>query len=1273
MAGNVSAASGTLAITIDTTRPTPPQASFVGNGLATTDLSLTFSEAVTAGTGDFTVIRNPSWIDNGPQSSVTVNSVTGSGTTSLVVNLTTAGGTFNNGGVVLVRYDQTGNDVMDLAGNKVSSREFYVGGDGSNVIDLSGYNPVHDGQTWLQQLRGNPGADVLIGTSLRDAFTDIGGTDTIVGGAGDDSIALTETRATGTQFLDIVRIGVGESTVSAWDVIGNSGASPTTSGFDITSATALLHDQLDLPSNVIASNVTNGTDNGITNVGALLNHSISNGIVTFFDANTAGSAVTINTTNLADALSYLGSNITTAGSTVAFIVDSDNSGAIVDAVDSLFVFQDGGATDIAVQLSGLGGISSAILGTTAGANVVQLVTSVPTVVNVTSITSVPASIGVGAVVSIEVTFSEAVKVTGTPQLTLETGATDRAVNYVSGSDTATLHFTYTVQAGDSSLDLDYLSIAALSLNGGSITDAAGNDIANLTLPAPGATGSLGANRPIVVDAAAPGALSAPDLDAASDLGLNTTDNLTSDTTPTVTGTGAEASATVTLYDTDGTTVLGTNVADGAGAWSITSSVLAAGVHTLTVKQTDLAGNVSAASGTLAITIDTTRPTTGSAGFVGVAAVTTTLDISFSEAVTAGIGDVIMTKNPSWINNLNAGAAQDASVTVNSVTGSGTSTLQFNITSTSGNLGGGNVVLVQFNQNGNDVIDLAGNKVSSRDLYIGGGGNNTIDLSNYGSASLQLLRGNGGTDILIGSSAGDIIFDGADTDTITGGGGADQITLSDTANGVNTPARDIVNIGVGESTGNATDVITKSSTVGTGFDINSVTAGNHDQLSLMANVIQGDVTNANGTDAGALVTHSITSGIITFQSAGDAPVVINAGNLSDALTYLSSNITDAGATVAFRFDGDGNGVATDSAVDALYVFQNNGTIPLAGGYVVPDTVVKLDLLVNVQLATLGTAEGPNVVQLIDLSPPEPMGFALTTNGAALNFAENAFATASVALSLKQNGVGGDIAITSVTGNGTTALTFNTGTTLAATDWVLQKYLATGVVNGISDVNGNFLGADDSTYGGSALGSSSNNTIDLSNATNFAATGGYGLDGFGGNDTLIGSVFTDYISGGAGADTMTGGTGQDYYQFEQFDSPVGVVSLGGNSLLDNGDVFSFAVGVDRITDFSVGEGMNLNSLHQDVSGLPGVGWMGASNVTPATATLPANGLATNQGFFMVQGSYSGATSFTVASGGADTLVVYDGDPTAGVTQTGIVLSGVTLAQLSAFSGNNLISHV
>ena len=60
--------------------------------------------------------------------------------------------------------------------------------------------------------------------------------------------------------------------------------------------------------------------------------------------------------------------------------------------------------------------------------------------------------------------------------------------------------------------------------------------------------------------------------------------VTNDTTLTITGT-AEAGSTVTIYDTDGTTVLGTGIATG-GNYSITTSALGSGGHTLTAKATD---------------------------------------------------------------------------------------------------------------------------------------------------------------------------------------------------------------------------------------------------------------------------------------------------------------------------------------------------------------------------------------------------------------------------------------------------------------------------------------------------------------------------------------------------------------------------------------------------------------------------------------------------------------------------------------------------------------
>jgi hypothetical protein len=123
----------------------------------------------------------------------------------------------------------------------------------------------------------------------------------------------------------------------------------------------------------------------------------------------------------------------------------------------------------------------------------------PTVSNVTSSTA-NGTIGIGSTVSIQVTFSEAVTVDGAPRLTLETGTTDRTASFASGSGTNTLTFEYTVQSGDTASDLDYASTSALVLNGSTIVDAVGNN-ATLTLPAPGASGSLAANKAIVVASA----------------------------------------------------------------------------------------------------------------------------------------------------------------------------------------------------------------------------------------------------------------------------------------------------------------------------------------------------------------------------------------------------------------------------------------------------------------------------------------------------------------------------------------------------------------------------------------------------------------------------------------------------------------------------------------------------------------------------------------------------------------------------------------------------
>jgi hypothetical protein len=228
-----------------------------------------------------------------------------------------------------------------------------------------------------------------------------------------------------------------------------------------------------------------------------------------------------------------------------------------------------------------------------------------------SSTSANGSYGVGAVINLTLTFSEAVLVTGTPQLQLETGAIDRYATYSGGSGSSTLSFSYTVQAGDSAADLDLLSANALSLNGGTIRDAAGNN-ALLTLAAPGSPASLAARKNLVIDGVAP-TVAITSIGGAD----KTVSSQTGDAA--VVGT-AEANRLVTIKY--GATTLGTTTASGSGGFSYTltaANLITIGQGTgksITASQSDAAGNTGS-SPTFGFVVDTLAPTT-TAAITGVA-------------------------------------------------------------------------------------------------------------------------------------------------------------------------------------------------------------------------------------------------------------------------------------------------------------------------------------------------------------------------------------------------------------------------------------------------------------------------------------------------------------------------------------------------------------------------------------------------------------------------------------------------------------------------------
>ena len=122
------------------------------------------------------------------------------------------------------------------------------------------------------------------------------------------------------------------------------------------------------------------------------------------------------------------------------------------------------------------------------------------------------------------------------------------------------------------------------------TDAAGNTASSVTLT-------------ITIDTVLPAA--AGDLLLSSDtITPIATNGATRDTTPVFSG-SAEPGSVITVRD--GTTVLGSAIADSDGRWSFTTPALSEGNHTLTTTVTDAAGNTGPASAPLQLTVDITAP------------------------------------------------------------------------------------------------------------------------------------------------------------------------------------------------------------------------------------------------------------------------------------------------------------------------------------------------------------------------------------------------------------------------------------------------------------------------------------------------------------------------------------------------------------------------------------------------------------------------------------------------------------------------------------------
>ena len=170
----------------------------------------------------------------------------------------------------------------------------------------------------------------------------------------------------------------------------------------------------------------------------------------------------------------------------------------------------------------------------------------------------------------------------TPEISIAGALAGDVVTVSATNGTATLTCTYTVGAA-TSCSLPTLSDGTWTVSA-SVTDAAGN-----TGPA---TGSL----PITIDATAPSNPVAPDLATTSDNGGSQTDNVTTDTTPTFGMAGANDGDTITFTAADGKGNIRTcSFVHSTTVSSCEILTLSTGTWTVEAIVVDTAGNQSAKS------------------------------------------------------------------------------------------------------------------------------------------------------------------------------------------------------------------------------------------------------------------------------------------------------------------------------------------------------------------------------------------------------------------------------------------------------------------------------------------------------------------------------------------------------------------------------------------------------------------------------------------------------------------------------------------------------
>ncbi|MGY4330970.1 hypothetical protein ACVWWG_005387 [Bradyrhizobium sp. LB7.2] len=626
-------------------------------------------------------------------------------------------------------------------------------------------------------------------------------------------------------------------------------------------------------------------------------------------------------------------------------------------------------------------------------------------------------------------------------------------------------------------------------------------------------GNIGttASQAVTIDTTAPTAAAIGTVtDDVSPLTGSVAENgFSNDPTLTVAGT-AEAGSTVTLYDTDGTTVLGTGIAVG-GSYSITTAGLSQGSHTLTAKATDLAGNTGVASSAFRVAVDTLAP-----------------------------ADIILS-NTSVAENSATGTVVGS---LSEVDPGGTGTATFSLLDNAGGrfaISDGNLLvagsldyeMAQSHQVSVRVTDAAGN-IFDRDLTVA-----VLDVAGVtviGDAGANVLIGTIETDTIFGFAGNDRLQGLGGNDSLDGGAGFDRAVYADATGSVT------VNLaaGTGSGAGVGSDtLISIEAAVGgdfadtfdaTGFTGSSTQPGvalgqsafegrgGDDVITGRINDLGQSLTRVEYLSASAAVTVDLAARTGQGTAAGDAANVghdtfTNAlqgvyGSAYGDTIYGSNN-----ANFTYEvFEGRGGNDYIDGRGGYDMVAYNNDvattssiTINLAAGSVVGDSTIGTDTLSDVE-----AVRGTNFDDTFDATG---YGLAGALNVSSTNGNFNDFA-----------GAGGN---DTIIGNGNTRLNYSIAQAAVTVDLQITAGTAitvAGSATGATEGTDTFTGVNAvqaSVFADTLLGSSYNNTFTgLGGDDYIDGRGGFDTASYNNLNTVTGGVVVNMAAGTVTGDASSG---------------------------------------------------------------------------------------------------------------------------------------------------------